>query len=424
MDSYARYVVALLDELGIDQAVVGGVSLGANVCLQVAVQAPERVPGLADRDARARMGRARGGRRVHARCSSASTTPRRWSGWWRRWPVGCRARPSPRSTAWSSMITAEPEEIAAVLHGMLVGPITPTYEARQAITAPVARDRAQDRLHPPLHRRRPPHPPAPARPAHRGPTPSSSCASPPTGSRPRSPSSSTTRGTTTPSPPTGLGGPSRPDPHRLTRHRPDPLALTASATRRPGVGILGQLGHARGRRPATTSSRLTRSSTLRRLARTATQTSWRCSAGAVVVGRLGAQAPDLGQGAVEGPHDVGHADVLGRPGQAVATLGPALARDDAGPAQLDEDRPQEPRREALDLGQGLGRGGLLPIGQGAAEPACRSRPWPECARTGFCLVRGAPRPAAALGPRRPAPDSPERSPRRARSGWTARVHYF
>ncbi len=46
MDSYARYVVALLDELGIDEAVVGGVSLGANVSLQVAVQAPDRVRGL------------------------------------------------------------------------------------------------------------------------------------------------------------------------------------------------------------------------------------------------------------------------------------------------------------------------------------------------------------------------------------------
>jgi pimeloyl-ACP methyl ester carboxylesterase len=30
----------------------------------------------------------------------------------------------------------QPEEAAAVLHGMLVGPITPTYEQRRAITAP------------------------------------------------------------------------------------------------------------------------------------------------------------------------------------------------------------------------------------------------------------------------------------------------
>ena len=46
MDTYADHVVALLDHLGIDTAVVGGVSLGANVSLLVAALAPERVEGL------------------------------------------------------------------------------------------------------------------------------------------------------------------------------------------------------------------------------------------------------------------------------------------------------------------------------------------------------------------------------------------
>jgi pimeloyl-ACP methyl ester carboxylesterase len=46
MDRYARQVVAVLDELGVDRAIVGGVSLGANVSLRVAVQAPERVAAL------------------------------------------------------------------------------------------------------------------------------------------------------------------------------------------------------------------------------------------------------------------------------------------------------------------------------------------------------------------------------------------
>lgn len=44
--SFARQVVALLDELGAGQAVVGGTSLGANVALEVAAIAPERVRGL------------------------------------------------------------------------------------------------------------------------------------------------------------------------------------------------------------------------------------------------------------------------------------------------------------------------------------------------------------------------------------------
>jgi pimeloyl-ACP methyl ester carboxylesterase len=44
--SFARQVVALLDELGAGQAVVGGTSLGANVALEVAAIAPDRVRGL------------------------------------------------------------------------------------------------------------------------------------------------------------------------------------------------------------------------------------------------------------------------------------------------------------------------------------------------------------------------------------------
>ncbi|HXE44855.1 MAG TPA: alpha/beta hydrolase [Conexibacter sp.] len=46
MSTFAREVVALLDELGIEQAVIGGTSLGANVTLEVAAAAPERVRGM------------------------------------------------------------------------------------------------------------------------------------------------------------------------------------------------------------------------------------------------------------------------------------------------------------------------------------------------------------------------------------------
>lgn len=44
--AFAQQVVALLDHLGAAQAVVGGVSLGANVALEVAAIAPSRVRGL------------------------------------------------------------------------------------------------------------------------------------------------------------------------------------------------------------------------------------------------------------------------------------------------------------------------------------------------------------------------------------------
>jgi pimeloyl-ACP methyl ester carboxylesterase len=46
MTAFGEQVIGLLDHLGAEQAVVGGTSLGANVSLEVAVLAPERVRGL------------------------------------------------------------------------------------------------------------------------------------------------------------------------------------------------------------------------------------------------------------------------------------------------------------------------------------------------------------------------------------------
>lgn len=46
MPQFGRDVVALLDQLELPQAVIGGTSLGANIALEVAVAAPTRVRGL------------------------------------------------------------------------------------------------------------------------------------------------------------------------------------------------------------------------------------------------------------------------------------------------------------------------------------------------------------------------------------------
>jgi pimeloyl-ACP methyl ester carboxylesterase len=46
MTTYGEEVVALLDHLEIDEAVVGGTSLGANTTLEVAALAPERLRGM------------------------------------------------------------------------------------------------------------------------------------------------------------------------------------------------------------------------------------------------------------------------------------------------------------------------------------------------------------------------------------------
>jgi pimeloyl-ACP methyl ester carboxylesterase len=46
MTQFGRDVIALLDHLGVPEAVVGGTSLGANVALEAAVAAPDRVRAL------------------------------------------------------------------------------------------------------------------------------------------------------------------------------------------------------------------------------------------------------------------------------------------------------------------------------------------------------------------------------------------
>lgn len=43
---FAKHTIALLDHLGLEQAVVGGTSLGANISLEVAASAPERLRGI------------------------------------------------------------------------------------------------------------------------------------------------------------------------------------------------------------------------------------------------------------------------------------------------------------------------------------------------------------------------------------------
>jgi pimeloyl-ACP methyl ester carboxylesterase len=46
MPLFAEQIVALLDDLGLERAVIGGTSLGANVALEMAARHPDRVEGL------------------------------------------------------------------------------------------------------------------------------------------------------------------------------------------------------------------------------------------------------------------------------------------------------------------------------------------------------------------------------------------
>ncbi len=135
MDRYARQVVALLDELRVRRAVVGGVSLGANVSLHVAVQAPERVaallvemsvlewatPAAAALFVPLLLAVSFGRRLFGVATSLVARLPR----------TGNDVVDSFLGT-----LSMQPEEIAAVLHGILVGPVAPDIEERRAIAAP------------------------------------------------------------------------------------------------------------------------------------------------------------------------------------------------------------------------------------------------------------------------------------------------
>jgi pimeloyl-ACP methyl ester carboxylesterase len=135
MDLYAEQVLCLLDELGVDQVVLGGVSLGTNVSLLATVQAPERVRGLV-LEMPVLEWAAPAAALVFAPLMLEVHYARallRLVSW-----VASRL-PSLGLGPLDSFISAaasDPDEIAAVLHGVLLGPIAPTTDQRQAITAP------------------------------------------------------------------------------------------------------------------------------------------------------------------------------------------------------------------------------------------------------------------------------------------------
>jgi len=148
MDHYADQVVGLLDHLGIESAVVGGVSLGANVSLHVAAQHPDRVtalivempvlewatPAAALIFVPLLLG-IRALRPVLAFTSGLiAKVPRTGID-----PLDGVIR----------AVAAHPDEAAAVLHGLLVGPIAPSIERRRQIDVPaLVLGHGRDLIHP------------------------------------------------------------------------------------------------------------------------------------------------------------------------------------------------------------------------------------------------------------------------------------
>jgi len=148
MDTYAHHVVALMDHLGIDRAVVGGVSLGGNVSLLVATQAPERVQAMVIEMPVLEWA---------VPAAAITFIPMLLAVHFAR-PLVRRAaslfRWLPRTGNGSldsvmNTLSNDPKETAAVLHGILAGPIAPTVDQRAAMDVPALVIGHQvDRIHP------------------------------------------------------------------------------------------------------------------------------------------------------------------------------------------------------------------------------------------------------------------------------------
>jgi pimeloyl-ACP methyl ester carboxylesterase len=135
MDTYAHHVVNLLDHLGIDKAVIGGVSLGGNVSLLVAAQNPERVQGLViEMPVLEWALPAAAATFIPLLLAVHFARPmvRRIATLFRRLP---RTGNGPVDSMMNSL-SNDPVETAAVLHGILAGPIAPTVDQRAATDVP------------------------------------------------------------------------------------------------------------------------------------------------------------------------------------------------------------------------------------------------------------------------------------------------
>ncbi|MFC5177634.1 alpha/beta fold hydrolase [Nocardioides taihuensis] len=147
--AFAEQVVALLDHLGAPQAVVGGTSLGANVSLEVAAVAPQRVRGLIIEMPVLNNAVEAGIVAFAPLMFAARFLPFTVNG------LRMLTRPVPRGVVpfWVGIgldtCDQRPGPMAAVVHGMFFGRVAPSSRERRAITAPaLVVGHPKDPIHP------------------------------------------------------------------------------------------------------------------------------------------------------------------------------------------------------------------------------------------------------------------------------------
>jgi pimeloyl-ACP methyl ester carboxylesterase len=135
-DTYVEQVMALLDHLEVDQVALGGVSLGANVSLLAAATHPERIRALIVEMPVLEWA---------VPAAALTFVPLLLATHYGRRPLeplSSLLRRLPRTgvdgiDSALDAVSLPPDVISAILHGILVGPIAPTYDRRAALDLPV-----------------------------------------------------------------------------------------------------------------------------------------------------------------------------------------------------------------------------------------------------------------------------------------------
>lgn len=149
MTAFGEQVIALLDHLGAERAVLGGTSLGANVSLEAAVLAPERVQGLLV-EMPVLDNAVEAGILAFAPLLFVSRfLPLAVSG------VRAASRVVPRGMVpfWVGIgldtLDQRPAAMAATVHGLFFGRVAPSSRQRREITAPaMVVGHTRDPIHP------------------------------------------------------------------------------------------------------------------------------------------------------------------------------------------------------------------------------------------------------------------------------------